>query len=182
MAWNAHLLAANQQEENAMESRAKFLGHPVHQMLIPIPAGLFIVGALLDIVDPFVDAQWISTVSFWNLVLGIASGLFAAIFGLIDWTKIPSSTRAKRVGAMHGLGNVLAVALFAVAVWLRWGTPDYATDTRSLSLEVVAFLILGVTAWLGGELVDRLGIGVDDGANVNAPSSLREKHATSTRT
>jgi hypothetical protein len=34
-------------------------------------------------------------------------------------------------------------------------------------------LALGaVTGWLGGELVDRLGIGVDDGANVNAPNSL----------
>jgi hypothetical protein len=29
-----------------------------------------------------------------------------------------------------------------------------------------------VTAWLRGELVDRLGIGVDEGANVNASSSL----------
>ena len=29
-----------------------------------------------------------------------------------------------------------------------------------------------VTEWLGGELVDRLGIGVHDGADVNAPSSL----------
>ena len=54
-----------------MESRAKFLGHPVHQMLVPIPAGLFIVGAILDIVDRFVDAAWIPTVSFWNIVLGI---------------------------------------------------------------------------------------------------------------
>jgi hypothetical protein len=29
-----------------------------------------------------------------------------------------------------------------------------------------------VTGWLGGELVDRLGVGVDDGANLDAPSSL----------
>ncbi|WP_431922139.1 hypothetical protein [Nonomuraea jabiensis] len=29
-----------------------------------------------------------------------------------------------------------------------------------------------VTGWLGGELVDRLGVGVDEGAHVNAPSSL----------
>lgn len=28
------------------------------------------------------------------------------------------------------------------------------------------------TGWLGGELVDRLGVGVHEGANVNAPSSL----------
>jgi uncharacterized membrane protein len=163
-----------------MESRAKFLGHPVHQMLVPIPAGLFVVGALLDIVDRFVTAEWIPTVSFWNLVLGIFAGLFAAIFGLVDWSKIPSHTRAKGIGAIHGIGNVVAVGLFIVAVQSRWGMPGYATDTLALTLEVIAFAILAVTGWLGGELVDRLGIGVDDGANVNAPSSLREKHATST--
>jgi uncharacterized membrane protein len=34
-----------------------------------------------------------------------------------------------------------------------------------------------VTGWLGGELVDRLGVGVDEGANVNAPSSLSGRPA-----
>jgi hypothetical protein len=29
-----------------------------------------------------------------------------------------------------------------------------------------------VTGWLGGELVDRLGVGVDEGANLNATNSL----------
>jgi hypothetical protein len=39
-------------------------------------------------------------------------------------------------------------------------------------LELVALLLGTVTGWLGGELVDRLGVGVDAGANMNAPSSL----------
>jgi hypothetical protein len=29
-----------------------------------------------------------------------------------------------------------------------------------------------VAGWFGGELVDRLAVGVDEGANLNAPSSL----------
>jgi len=40
---------------------------------------------------------------------------------------------------------------------------------------VLSFLgaaLLGATGWLGGELTLRLGIGVDEGANLNAPSSL----------
>jgi hypothetical protein len=31
--------------------------------------------------------------------------------------------------------------------------------------------------WLGGELVERLGVGVDDGAHLNAPNSLTTSHA-----
>ena len=158
-----------------MESRAKFLGHAVHQMLIPVPAGLFIVAALLDVVDAFVGAAWIPTVTFWNIVVGIGSGLLAAIFGFADWTKIPQGTRARRVGAVHGLGNLVAVVLFALAVFIRSDLEGYDSSALSLALEVVSFAILAVTAWLGGELVDRLGVGVDDGANLNAPNSIRVK-------
>jgi uncharacterized membrane protein len=159
-----------------MESRAKVLGHPVHQMLIPIPAGLFIVAAVLDIVDRFVDAAWISTVTYWNIALGVVTALVAALFGAIDWRKIPSNTRAKRVGAMHGIGNVIAVLLFGGALLMRSDNPAHATDAGALAFEIISLALLSVTAWLGGELVDRMGVGVYDGANLNAPSSLREKH------
>jgi uncharacterized membrane protein len=164
-----------------MESRVKLLGHPVHQMLIPIPAGLFIVAAILDVVDRFVDAAWIPTVTFWNLSLGVVSALLAAVFGLADWTNIPSNTRAKRVGAMHGIGNVLAVAIFGLAIYLRVDELNYYASSAALTLEIIGFALLGVTAWLGGELVDRLGVGVDPGAHVDAPSSLRSKHVPHAR-
>ena len=36
----------------------------------------------------------------------------------------------------------------------------------------MSFVGLGMAGWLGGELVDRLSVGVDDGAHLNAPSSL----------
>jgi uncharacterized membrane protein len=45
---------------------------------------------------------------------------------------------------------------------------------------VFSFFGLGlalVTGWLGGELVDRLGVGVDEGANLDAPSSLTRHRA-----
>ncbi len=44
-------------------------------------------------------------------------------------------------------------------------------------LQIIGIALLGVTGWLGGELVDRHGIGVDPGANVNSPSSLSGKPA-----
>lgn len=159
-----------------MESRAKILGHPIHQMLTPIPAGLLIIAPLLDIADVLLDADWIPTVTFWNLVLGIVSGLAAAGFGLVDWAKIPRHTRAKRVGAFHALGNAAALVLFASAVYLRWrGIP--AEGALLLLLEAGGLGLLCVSAWLGGELVDRLGVGVSDGAHLDAPSSFNNKPA-----
>lgn len=164
-----------------MESRAKLLGHPVHQMLVPLPAGLFVVAAVLDIVDTFVNWTWIPTVTYWNIALGIGTALLAAVFGAADAYRIPNGTRAKRVAVMHGVGNVIAVALFGTALWLRTDDMRYGPSALALGIEVTAFALLAVTGWLGGELVDRLGVGVDDGAHVDAPSSLQEKHVSGLR-
>ncbi len=72
---------------------------------------------------------------------------------------------------MHGTGNVIVVAIFAASWWLRRPSPS-APGTLPIVLAGIAVGIALVTGWLGGELVDRLSVGVDDGANLNAPSSL----------
>jgi uncharacterized membrane protein len=47
----------------------------------------------------------------------------------------------------------------------------------ALVLALVGAGLALVTGWLGGELVDRLGVGVDDGAHLDAPSSLSGRPA-----
>lgn len=148
-----------------MEARAKILGHPIHQMLIPVPFGLFTTAALLDVAAKFLNVQALSVVSFWNLAIGIVAALVAAVFGLIDWTGIPRGTRAKRVGAIHAIANVTVVALFAFALLLRVDEPFFAVPNVALVIEVAALFVAIVAGWLGGELVDRLGIGVDPNAH-----------------
>ena len=105
------------------------------------------------------------------IAAGVLSGLAAAVFGFIDWLAIPADTRAKSVGAWHARGNVAVLLLFAASGWLRRGDPANPS-TPAFALELVGCGLALVTAWLGGELVDRLGVGVDDGAHLDAPSSL----------
>jgi uncharacterized membrane protein len=172
-----------------MESRAKALGHPIHQMLIPFPFGLLSTAVIFDIVYLFVsDAttkNTLSVVSFWMIAAGIIGGLLAAPFGLIDYLAIPSGTRAKSVGLLHGVGNVFVLILFAVSLWLRYSAPaivlTHEPTTVALVLSFAAFVLAGATGWLGGELVDRLGVGVDDGANLDAPNSLTTNSAHGAR-
>jgi uncharacterized membrane protein len=115
-------------------------------------------------------------VSFWMITAGLIGGLASAIFGLIDWLAIPSNTRAKSIGMWHGLGNLVVVMLFAVSWALRRPNPiDPGALPVLLSLAGVGLAV--VTGWLGGELVERLGVGVDTGANLNAPSSLSGRPA-----
>ena len=155
-----------------MESRTKLLGHPIHPVLIVLPLGLFISAVIFDALFLARGLPVFAMASYWNIALGVVGGLLAALFGLIDWLAIPTATRAKRIGLLHGLVNVTVVAIFASAWLMRRGTFDLAPDMRVFLLEVAGLLLGTVGGWLGGELVDRLGVGVDDGANVNAPSSL----------
>jgi uncharacterized membrane protein len=160
-----------------MEARAKLLGHPIHQMLIVLPLGLLVGVIIFDLVHLlFEGGQW-AMVSYWLIPVGVLSGLLAAVFGLADWTKIPSGTRAKRIGLLHGGGNVVVVLLFAVS-WLLRGGADAEPGGLALLLSFAGGGLSLFTGWLGGELVDRLGVGVDDGANLEAPSSLSGRPAS----
>jgi uncharacterized membrane protein len=156
-----------------MESRVKVLGHSMHQMLIVLPLGLLIMAAIFDVIYLATGNRMLAQVTYWDISAGIVSGLIAAVFGLVDWLAIPQGTRAKAVGMSHGLGNVVVVVLFAVSWWLRRGDLDYIPSTMALAFSFLGVALGAVTAWLGGELVVRLGVGVDSGANLDAPSSLR---------
>jgi len=160
-----------------MQSRVKLLGHPIHQMLVPIPLGLLVMAVVFDLVHAFGGYEGFAYVAFWNIVAGVIGGAVAAVFGVLDWRTIPSGTRAKRVGAYHAIGNLVLLALFTASALERAGEPGFLPSTAGLALEIAGLALGAVTGWLGGELVDRLGVGVDDGAHLDAPSSLTRKQA-----
>ena len=157
-----------------MESRAKLFGHPIHQQLIVFPLGLLVTSVVFDVIHLITaNALW-AVVAFWMIVAGVAGGLAAAPFGTWDWIGIPNNTRAKRIGLLHGVGNVIVILLFAASLMLRKDNTA-APEGFAILLSVVGVAIGAVSGWLGGELVTRLGIGVDSGANPEAPSSLGER-------
>jgi len=161
-----------------MESKTKAFGHPVHPMLIVFPIGLFATAVIFDIIFLVTDTAGFVTASYYMIAAGIIGGLLAAIFGFIDWLSLPSNSRAKNIGLWHGLGNVMIVVLFIISWFLRSGDARFVPGTLALFLSFAGVGLALFTAWIGGELVYRLGVGVDPGANVNAPNSLTEESAS----
>lgn len=159
-----------------MESRAKLLGHAIHPILIVFPLGLLSTAVIFDVIYRIWDNPTFATVAYYMIAAGIIGGFLAAIFGAIDWLAIPAGTRAKSVGTYHAVGNVVALLFFIGSWWLRRDAPERPEMLASiLSLAGAGFALVG--GWLGGELVERLGVGVDDGANLDAPSSLTDENA-----
>jgi uncharacterized membrane protein len=158
-----------------MESRVKVLGHPLHQILIVFPLGLLATAVVFDFVARFADdGRTAALVAHYMIGAGLIGGVLAAPPGWIDWFAIPQNTRARRVGLLHGLGNVVVLLLFFGSWWLRRGVAEDPGMTATVLSTAGALLAL-VTGWLGGELVDRLGVGVTPGAHLDAPSSLTHK-------
>ena len=155
-----------------MESRAKVLGHSAHQMLVPFPIGAFGLSIVFDACYAFTGRREHAKAARQALDFGLLTSAVAIPFGLVDLLAVEPHTRAKRVGIAHALGNAAMLGLFATSRLKR--TCDRApASARWLSGS--AFALSGVTAWLGGELVSRHRIGVDDEAEENATSSL-SKH------
>lgn len=159
-----------------MESKAKVFGHPVHPMLVVFPLGLFATSLVFDLVRLGGGAESFSVAAFYMIAAGIIGGLAAAVFGLVDYLAIPRGTRAKTIGAFHGLANLVIVGLYVSSWGIRYA--DAARQNGgAVLLSGIAVLLALVSGWLGGELVDRLGVGVDDGAHLDAPSSLSGRPA-----
>jgi uncharacterized membrane protein len=155
-----------------METRFKLLGHPVHPMLIVFPLGLLSTAVIFDVLYLATGNDDLAIFSFWAIAAGLVGGLAAALFGLIDWLGIPDGTRAKRVGLIHGGGNVVIVALFAISWLMRLDDAAFQPNLLPFILGLLGAGLALFTAWLGGELVYRLRVAVDDDANLDASNSI----------
>ena len=158
-----------------MESKTKLFGHPIHPMLVVFPLGLLATAVVFDILYLSTGNLAFPTVSFYMIAAGVIGGLLAAIFGLIDWLALPNNSRARSLGAWHGIGNVVIVVMFAVSWLLRSDNLNLIPGGTALLLSFAGVGLALFTWWIGGELVYRLGVGVDPGAHVNAPSSLADR-------
>lgn len=157
-----------------MESKAKALGHPIHPMLIVFPLGLLATAVIFDLIGLATEESDWHRVAYYLIGAGIVGGLLAAIFGLVDWLAIPTRTRAKGIGILHALSNTAALIAFAVSWYIRYRGEINDPSSIAIILAIIGALIATVGGWLGGELVYRLRVGVDENSHLNAPNSLTE--------
>lgn len=135
-------------------------GHPIHPMLIPFPIAFLVAALLTDIAFLFERGStfW-PQASLWLLGAGVVSGILAGATGMLEAAKV---RRARKLAItwIHGGANVVALVAAAINWVLRWGDPALPVIPTGIALSGCVVLILAFTAWLGGELTFRHGLGV----------------------
>ena len=159
----------------------KIFGHSAHQVLIVFPVGLLMTSLVFDLIALATGSAQFWIVSYWLIAGGLIGGVVAAVFGALDWSRVPGHTRANRIAILHGAGNTAVLLLF-VASWSMRSVPELAAPSLAILLSIIGASLLVVTGWLGGELVARLSVGVDEHAHVNAPSSMADNAIIEQRT
>jgi uncharacterized membrane protein/nitrite reductase/ring-hydroxylating ferredoxin subunit len=140
----------------------KPLRHPVHPMLVHFPIGLFILSLLLDLASlAFPSVPNLVRDSFYAMLVGIITALFAAVPGFVDYTDIRSDHLAKRTATAHMTLNLLVVALYGINLGVRSSMlADSKIPLLPLVLSLVGVALLSASGYLGGRLVYDEGISV----------------------
>ena len=146
-----------------MKSKAAIRDHPIHPMLVLIPAGAFIITLVLDILYLITGQAlwWLATLPV--ILLGVVGGLIAAIPGLIDLIAVAPHQGARRIGITHMVLNLVLVVLFAWNGYNRWTAdvpPEPGAPWLGFWLSLIGVVILVVSGWLGGEMVFKYHVGV----------------------
>ncbi|MDT8382872.1 MAG: DUF2231 domain-containing protein [Gammaproteobacteria bacterium] len=137
-----------------------------HPILVHFTVGLLLTAVLLFVVARLVGnvalrRQW-EIVAQWNLWLGAAVTVLTVIAGIVAYNSVAHDTPSHAAMTEHRNWALLTAVLFLVlAVWsaLR------ARAKRTINGPLLAGLLLAgglllTTAWHGGEIVYRYGLGV----------------------
>ena len=144
-------------------AHAKPLRSILHPALVHLPIALLPISVILDVASRIFPRPELFLVrgAFFCILAGIGTGLFAALFGVLDYVGIRNDHPAKKTATVHMLLNVIALGLFAVSAGLRYGVLDAdRVPGAALAISIATLGILGYSGYLGGILVYDDGIGV----------------------
>lgn len=123
-------------------------GHPLHAMLSDLPVGLIpsaLLASLVERVSPRPETRFATSAA---TVLALASATTTLAVGWWDWLTVPVDHPVSRPATTHGLLNTAGLVI---------GLTALAAPRRRLELLVGWNALLLVAAWIGGDLVYKLG-------------------------
>ena len=148
-----------------MKSHASIGGHPIHPMIIPFPIALWVFSLIADLIYLWGgNPLWRDYIAFYTLLGGIIGGAAAAVPGVIDWLSLKDREVVK-IANWHARLNVIALLIFAASFYLRTMSGAGLVSgnyTIPVGLSVLGVILIAISGWLGGEMVFKHGVAVDE--------------------
>lgn len=152
-----------------------WLGHSLHSAISDVPIGAWLTAEMLDVVSAQRGGDdGLDHAADLAVGLGVIGAVGAAVTGVTDWSQISGAPR--RMGLAHALINVVGLTLNVASLAVRLGGGSRGT-ARVLSAG--GFMINTAAAYIGGELVYRLGQAVNRNAWVEGPTKFKDVAAAS---
>jgi nitrite reductase/ring-hydroxylating ferredoxin subunit/uncharacterized membrane protein len=148
------------------------LGHPLHPVLTDLPIGTWTSALLLDVLGGRAGRRGADRL----VALGLLTATPTAVTGLTEWadTTVVDPT-VRRVGAVHAVANVGALALFGASLAARRGERRGA----GVLLALAGAGALTAGGHLGGHMTYAQGVGIDRTAFEAEPDDWRPTVADS---
>jgi len=147
-----------------MASPASIGGHPIHPMIIPFPIGLWVFSLVADAIYLWRgNPVWRNYIAFYTLLAGIIGAAAAAVPGFIDWLSL-KNPRVVKIANWHARLNVIALLVFAASFYLRTHSGAAFVSgsyTIPVALSVLGVILISISGYLGGEMVFKHGVAVD---------------------
>jgi Predicted membrane protein len=145
-----------------MSTKASISGHPIHAMLVAFPISLWTTSVAVDVFYYFMRNSALIIISRFLLAAGCIGAIAAAVFGIIDWLGL-QDREVKRVANWHARLNIAALVIFSISFYLRMQRNGHIVGhhlTIPFLISFVGLVLIGISGWLGGELVYKHGVGV----------------------
>jgi uncharacterized membrane protein len=154
---------AKSKRQTYMRTPASFGKHPYHPMLVAIPIGLFVASFVAELISFRQSAELWRDLTFYNLAGGLIGAVVAAVPGFIDYVSLKGE-KVLSLAHRHFGVTVALLAVYGVNFWFRTeSAKPLIGESRLLPflLSILGMLLLGISGWLGGEMVFAHGVAVD---------------------
>lgn len=147
------------------------LRHPLHPAVTDAVVGGYTAVAALDVVYLIQRDQALWKATDIALLVSLLFAAVAILSGYTDWNE--TYANEKRLGILHGTLMSLITIGYLVSLWLRV-TGGPGAREGAIWLALILWVLVAVTAHLGGEMAFGFGTGVDRQAWADVPSKWQK--------
>ncbi len=138
----------------------RFLGHPVHPMLVHFPIVLWTIAVIAYVANAAGMIEAADEIAEFSNGAGLIMALLAMTAGGFELRTIDSRSEAMRVATSHMMFMAVVWFCFLAALLLQVSPGRSASPLVVAACAIAGFLLMIAGARLGGRLVYDFGVAV----------------------